>query len=133
MARHHGKSGSVLLSTTGSGTPAATVSLSAWTLDMDTDLVDVTCFGDTNKVFVQGLKNTQGTFSGIWDDTFDALFVACDSPTGCKIVLYPDIVNSSGYYWRGDSWLSASVDASNTDAVKVSAKFSARGSWTRNS
>lgn len=131
--RHHGKSGSILFSTTGSGTPATTQSLSGWTLDLDTDLVDVTCFGDANKVFVQGLKNIQGTFTGVWDDAFDALFVAADSTDGTNIILYPDITNKPTYYWRGPAWLSASVDASNTDAVKISGKFSARGSWTRNS
>jgi hypothetical protein len=133
MSRHHGKTGTILLSTTGSGTPAATVSLSGWTLDLSTDKVDVTCFGDANKVFVQGLKDVKGSFTGIWDDTFDALFTAADSADGVNIILYPDITNSPTKYWRGPGWLDASVDASNTDAVKVKGDFVARGSWTRNS
>ena len=131
--RHHGKSGSIYLSTTGSGTPSPAASMAAWNLDLSKDVVDVTCYGDTNKVGVVGLPNYSGTFEGVWDDAFDGLFTAIDSADGVNIILYPDLTNEPTKYWRGPIWLDGSVSSSNTDAVKVSGKFTARGNWTRNS
>lgn len=128
MARYHGKAGLVYVSTTGTGAAASVGALTAWTLDMSTDTVDVTCFGDTNKQYVQGLKDVKGSISGIWDDTIDTLFTAADSADGCKLYLYP----SSGVltkYWYGPAWLSMKVDTGIGKAVEVSGDFVANGAW----
>jgi hypothetical protein len=128
MARYHGKSGVVYVSTTGTGTASNAASLSTWTLDLDTDLVETTSFGDTNKTYVQGLRNIQGTISGFWDDTEAKLFTASTSADGCKIYLYPSSSAVSKYAY-GPAWLSVSLDTGVGDAVTVSANFSANGSW----
>ena len=128
MARYHGKSGVVYVSTTGTGTATNVASLSAWTLDLDTDLVETTSFQDSNKTYVQGLRNVQGTLSGFWDDTETKLFTASTSADGCKLYLYPSS-NAAGKYAYGPAWLSVSLDTGVGDAVTVSANFSANGSW----
>lgn len=131
MARYHGRSGLVYVSTTGTGAAASVGQLTDWALNMDTDSVEVTAFGDDNKTYVQGLKDVQGSLSGFWDDTVATLFTAADSTDGCKMYLYP---NSSAIskYWYGPAWLSVSVQSSVKDAVKLTGKFMANGTWARN-
>jgi hypothetical protein len=128
MARYHGKLGVVYVSTTGTGTATNASSLSTWTLDLDTDLVETTSFGDTNKTYVQGLRNIQGTISGFWDDAEAKLFTASTSTDGCKIYLYPATTATTKYAY-GPAWLSVSLETGVGDAVTVSADFSANGAW----
>ena len=83
MARYHGKKGVVYISTTGSGAAATRIGLNAWNIDFTTDKTEVTAFGDTNKVYVQGLKDVSGSIGGWWDDTdADNLFTGADSSDG---------------------------------------------------
>jgi hypothetical protein len=130
LARYHGKSGLVYISTTGTGAAASVGKLSAWTLDMPTDKVETTAFDDTNKTYVQGLKDVAGTLTGFWDDTVDTLFTAGDSADGCKIYLYP-ASTAITKYWYGPAWLDASIASGVSAAVTVAANFSANGAWGR--
>lgn len=127
MARYHGKRGIVYISTTGS-TAAAAITQTEWTLNMATDKVEVTSFGDANKTYVQGLKDVQGTLSGFWDDSDAKLFTAADSADGIKMYLYPSTDAPTKYFY-GPAWLDASINTSVSGAVSTSANFSANGSW----
>jgi hypothetical protein len=50
MAIKSGRLGQVLYDPAGI-TPVALISIDSWKMDNKTDKIDVTCFGDTNKVF----------------------------------------------------------------------------------
>lgn len=130
MARYHGKSGVVYLSTTGSGAATTTTSLSGWTLDLSTDKVEVTAFGDANKTYVQGLKDIKGTLSGFLDDTGLSLFTGADSADGVRIYLYPSSASPT-VYWYGPAWLDASIAVPVSGANTLSGNFVANGSWGR--
>jgi hypothetical protein len=130
MARHHGKHGIILLSTTQAGVPTQTISLTSWGIDMSTDLVEVTAFGDPNKVYVQGLKDIKGTIGGWWDDSDDTLFEASESIDGCFLYLYPS-ADVPGKMWYGPAWMSASINTDVKDAVGVTGTFAAAGAWGR--
>lgn len=130
MARYHGKSGMVYISTSGTAAIALVASLSDWSLDMSTDTVETTSFGDSNKTYVQGLKDVAGSFSGFYDNADESIFTAADSTDGCKVYLYPSSAASTKYFY-GPAWLSASVSSSVSDAVKVSGAFKANGAWGR--
>jgi hypothetical protein len=125
---YHGKQGLVYVSTTGSGVATSVLKQSAWTLDLSTDLVEVTSFGDTNKTYVQGLRNVQGTISGFWDDTESKLFTGSTSTDGVKLYLYPSSSALSKYAY-GTAWLSVTVETGVADAVQVNSSFSALGAW----
>lgn len=127
---YHGKGGVVYMSTTGAGTASTVVLLSEWSLDRSTDLVDVTSFGDTNKVSVQGLPNYTGTISGFWDSDSDVLFDASDSSTAVKMYLYPS-ANAPTVYFAGTAWVSASISVGINAAVAISGTFTAASSWIR--
>lgn len=130
MARYHGKKGQVFSSVTGSGAAALVASLSAWTLDMATDKVEVTSFGDANKTYVQGLRDIKGTVSGFWEDSQDVLFDGSESADGVKLYLYPSSDAPSVYFY-GPAWLDASINVGVSGAVTLSANFVANGSWGR--
>ncbi len=130
MAVYHGRSGVVYISTTGSGNASLVLSLTDWSLDMSTDTVETTSFGDTNKTYVQGLADISGQFSGFWNDAEDKLFTASASSDGCKIYLYPSADATSKYFY-GPAWLSVSVSTAVGDAVKVTGNFLANGAWKK--
>lgn len=131
MARYHGKRGVIYMSTTGSGTASSVISLNAWTLNMATDKVEVTSFLDTNKTYVQGLRDISGTFAGFYDDTEAKLFTGAASTDGVKLYLYPS-ADMSSKYAAGPAWVDMTLDTGVAQAVTVSANFAANGSWTIN-
>jgi hypothetical protein len=130
MSVYAGRNGVVYMSTSASGTASTVLKLTEWSLDMTTDKIDVTAFGDTNKTYVQGLKDLAGSFSGFFDDTESKPFQAADSSDGCKLYLYPSSTAPTKY-WYGLAWLDASVSTEVSGAVAISGSFAAAGSWTR--
>jgi hypothetical protein len=130
MAVYHGRKGVVYVSTTGSGNASIVLSLTDWSLDMSTDTVETTSFGSSNKEYVQGLPDINGSFSGFWNDAEDKLFTASSSSDGCKIYLYPSSDAPTKYFY-GPAWLSVSVSTAVGDAVKVTGNFLANGTWKR--
>ena len=128
MARYHGKKGVVYLSTSGSGTPTATVGLRSWTLNSPTDKIEVTAFGDTNKQYVQGLPDISGELAGWWDDTYDGLYDGSRSSDGVNMYLYPSS-DAPTKYWYGPAWVDFSINTANDAGVEISGSFVANGAW----
>ena len=132
MSAHSGRTGVVYLAIEGStGVATTTVKMSAWTLNRTTDKYDVTSFGDSNKTYVQGLPDVQGTISGFWDDTESKPFGGAASSTGVKLYLYPDSVTGTKYAY-GTAWLDASIATPVSGPVTISMNFAALASWTFN-
>jgi hypothetical protein len=127
MAKRHGKNGRVIM---GGGVLSAVT----WNLDMSTDKVDVSGFGDANKIYVVGKKDLQGSLSGFWDDANDALFDAADASglgTTTTMFLYPDHANAPSQYWTGAALVDASINTDSNGAVAFNGTFVAAGNWTR--
>lgn len=125
---YHGKGGVVYMSTSASGAASNVLSLNHWTINRQTDKVEVTSFGDTNKVYVQGLPDLQGTLGGFWNDGESKPFTGASSTDGCKFYLYPT-ANAPSKYWYGLAWLDISMDTGSTGAVTLSGSFAAASSW----
>lgn len=128
MARYAARKGVIYLSTTGSGVATSVLSMNQWTVNYATDDIDVTSFGDQNKVYVPGLPNLQGTFKGFWDDLESKPFTAATSVDGCNLYLYPS-ADTPTKYWYGPAWLDCTMDCSVAGAVTLGGSFAARGSW----
>ncbi|MES2341717.1 MAG: hypothetical protein V4597_08565 [Pseudomonadota bacterium] len=107
--------------------PVEIASLNSWKLSEKTDYSDVTCFGDTNKVWVPGLPDFSGTLGGFWNSDNVVLFAAVKSPTPGFLSLAPNSTESS-FKFEGLAYMDADIDC--TIAVpKVSGTFKAAGPW----
>lgn len=131
MARQHGYKGDVLIDPTGATTYVTVASLNAWTLDLSRDRVDVTCFNDVVKTYVQGLSDSKGTFAGIWDPTttptevFD--IAMGDVAVGLKLV--PSTLTSTAFFTMM-AYLDASINVPVSGAITISGTFAAAGPLT---
>jgi len=125
-----GKFGKVLWDPSGTGTPpaAAIVSLNAWTLNQETEMEDVTCFGDLNRVYIPGMKDTKGTVAGFWNSAELALWKAADAGTPGTLELLPNEQEPT-FKFTGLAYLNASIDCS-LSAPAISGTFAAAGPWT---
>lgn len=127
--RLHGKNGAIYLDgPKGSGTKVAVKN--EWTLNLGRDYVDATVFGDTNKVYLVGLRDISGTFAGLLDTSGDLLLDTA-AQDDQLIYLYAD--DRDGHevlVGSGPGLFDAAINASNADAVRISGNFRASGSWT---
>jgi hypothetical protein len=129
MSAHSGRTGVVYIAIEAvTGVATNTIKLNAWTLNRATDKFEVTAFADSNKTYVQGLPDVQGTISGFWDDTETKPFGGAASTTGVKLYLYPDSTVATKYAY-GTAWLDASIETPVGGAVTISANFAAKDSW----
>ena len=129
----HGKNGAIYLGGAKGAGGVKVATKSAWTLQRNRDYVDATVFGEANKTYLAGLPNVQGTFAGILDVSGDLLLNAATSDSQ-QMYLYADdnpFTNTTVVLVaHGPALIDASVDASNTDAVRITGEFRAAGSWT---
>jgi len=128
MGIHTGRYGDVSWDPAGGSTLTPIISLNTWKADFKTDFEDVSCFGDSNKVYVPGLMNIEGSFGGFWNSAELALFKAAMSPVPGMLQLTPNKQEAS-FLWKGLAYLDASIDCTMT-APKVTGTFKAAGSWT---
>lgn len=117
--RKHGRNGSIHVD------GVLVAAKAEWTLNLARDTVEVTAFGDTNKVYVVGLKDVSGTYSGFLDLSGDLMLTAAGEDAKL-ISLYGDDTTLVG---EGSGFIDASITCSNTDAVRISGNFRASGPW----
>jgi hypothetical protein len=98
--------------------------LNSWSMNFATEKADVTAFGDDNKVYVAGLPDASGDFSGFYDDATVQTYTAAVDGLPRKFYLYPSIVTNA-QYWFGTILPDMSVNGAVTGAVAVSASWNA--------
>jgi hypothetical protein len=125
----HGKNGAIYLGGIKGGGGIKVAAKSEWTLQRNRDYVDATVFGDTNKTYLAGLPNVQGTFAGFLDTSGDLLLSAATSDAQ-EIYLYADDTTAADWIAHGPGLIDANVTASNTDGVRMTGEFRAQGPWT---
>lgn len=129
MAVYHAKNAVVYIGSVGGGAASELLGCSEWSLDMATDTVEVTAFGDTNKTYVQGLPDVKGSFTAFWRDDEDKLFQAAQATSPVTCYLYFSR-NAPTLYAYGTAWFSVSMSAGVSGAVIANASFTAGGPWT---
>jgi hypothetical protein len=126
MARIHGRRGRLyvgIASDTATAEPLPFIS--SWSVEFATDNVDVTANGDTNKVYVSGLPDASGSFSGFYDDATSQTYASAADGLARRFYLYPAIPTTAGPYWFGTALFDFRVESSVDDAVKVSGDWQA--------
>ena len=132
MARIHGKRGQVKMDETGGSpwTVTEVADISAFTLDLSTERVPVTAFGDTNIQRVSGLPDFSGTLSGFWNSaTSPRLFDVILAGLPAELHLIPDR-DAPTFYFEGLANIDGSIDVSATGAVTFSGAWDAADNWT---
>lgn len=129
----HGKNGAIYLGGAAGSGGVKVAAKTEWTLQRNRDYVDATVFGDTNKTYLAGLPNVQGTFSGFLDASGDLILNAATSGAE-TIYLYaddnPGSITSVVLVAHGPGLIDANVNVTNTDGARVSGEFRASGAWT---
>ncbi len=124
MARIHGRAGRVYLAIASGGTAEPIPFLSSWSIDFETEKAEVTAFGDGNKVYVAGLPDASGEFSGFYDDATVQTYTAAIDGQPRRFYLYPNLA-TPGQYWFGTILPDFSVNGAVDGAVEVSAGWNA--------
>lgn len=125
----HGKNGAIYITNAKGGAGAQKVAAKAeWTLSFNRDYVDATVFGDANKTYLVGLKDIQGTYAGMFDTSGDLLVNNTDSDAVMMYIYADDNPNGTTtalLVAYGPALVDSSINASNTDAIRVSGNFRA--------
>lgn len=108
---------------------AEIISLNTWKLSLKTDFEDVTCFGDTNKVYVPGMRDISGSLGGFWNSADVKMFTATSAATPGFLELSPNSTEPT-FKFSGLAYMDADIDCSAKGAPKVSGSFKAAGAWT---
>ncbi len=128
MARYAGKKGRIMMSTSLSGTAVAVANIRSYSLSYETEGIDVTAMGDTNKQYVQGLPDVTGDLTFLWDDSDSTPYDASQSADGVKMYIYPSTDALTRYFY-GTAWVDYSLEQAHDGAVEGSATFRAAGPW----
>jgi hypothetical protein len=132
--RRSGLNGAIVLNGALSGGGTLVAAKTQWDLSLQRDYYDASAFGDSNKQWRPGLRDTQGTYSGLLDLSGDLLFTAA-SAAAKLLYLYGDsgVGASSGTVIEvahGSGFLDASVSTALTDMIKITGQFRASANWT---
>jgi hypothetical protein len=125
----HGKNAAIYLGGAKGSGGIKVADKTEWTLQRNRDYVDATTFGDTNKTYLAGLPNVQGTFAGLLDTSGDLLLDAATSDA-MQIYLYADDGASPVLIANGPGFIDGTVTASVNDAIRYTGEFRAQGAWT---
>lgn len=131
MARIAGRNGRVYLGIASLAAMAEPVAYAnKFTLDAASDKIEVTAFGDANKVYVGGLPDASGTFSGFYDTATAGTYTGAQDGAARRFYLYPDLTNAT-QYWFGTVLVDFSIESGVADAVTTSANWSAASPITK--
>ena len=130
MARRHGSKGQVKMDPTGGATTVAIGALNAWSLSLERDKADVTCFGDTTKQYVLGLPDISGDLNGVWDEALSPeLIRVALGEVAVMLELIPSTTTPT-HMFTGLAYLSTGVDCPADGAVTMKGSFVGAGDWT---
>ena len=124
MARIHGRNGRVYMALASGGTAEPVAFLSGWSISFAVDKAEVTSFGDANKIYVAGLPDASGDFSGFYDDATVQTYTAAADGVARKFYLYPSTLTNT-QYWFGTIFPDFGVNAAVDGAAQVTSSWNA--------
>jgi hypothetical protein len=101
-----------------------------WSLKAASDRYEVTALGDANKVYVAGLPDASGDFSGFYDDATVQTYTAATDGVARKMYIYPSILTAS-QYWYGTALPDFNVSSAVGGAAEITASWNAASAWTK--
>ena len=127
--RRHGYKGDILMDVTGGSTFVRVASMNGWTIDMSRERIDVTCFGDPNRVYVQGLQDIKGTVKGMWEaEASRALLDVMMGDIAVALKLVPSLLDPTAFL-SGLAYLDGGLDVAIDGAITLAGSYVAAGPW----
>lgn len=123
MARLSGQKGALYVAIASGGTAERIAFLTQWSLNFATDKTDVTSFDDTNKTYISGKPDAQGTFQGWYDGATAQTYTASVDGVARKFYLYPD--REVAQYWFGTGLFDFNANGQQDGAVAITGSFAA--------
>jgi hypothetical protein len=102
--------------------------LKSWDISFATDKIEVTAFGDTNKVYVAGLPDASGSYAGYWDNATAQMYTAATDGLARRFYLYQTTDLAASEYWFGTAFFDFSASGAVDAAGEVSGAFQAASS-----
>lgn len=131
MARIAGRRGRVYIGIVDNNAAAEPLPFQAkWSIKFDTSKIEVTALGDPNKVYVAGLPDASGEFSGFYDDSTVQTYTAATDGLPRKFYLYPNVATTTQYFF-GTILPDFTVNGDVSGAVDVSASWAAASPITK--
>lgn len=131
MARIAGRRGRIYMGIANDTATAEPLPFFAkWSIEFATEKHDVTAMGDSNKVYVSGLPDASGEFSGFFDDATHQTYDAAVDGLPRKFYLYPDVTAPTKYFW-GTILPDFKVEGDVGGPVEVSASWAANSTIAR--
>jgi hypothetical protein len=126
MGRRAGRNGRVYLGILNSAATAEPLPFVAkYNIKWSSTKIKVTAMGDNNNVYVGGIKDAAGSWSGFYDDATQQSYTAAGDGQPRKFYLYPDLTNVPTNYFFGQVIVDMSVDSDVDGAINMSADWAA--------
>jgi hypothetical protein len=123
MARRAGRNAGIYVATVTGGQATPLTFQNKWSINMESEKIDVTAFQDQTRAYVAGIADAQGDFSGWYDDATAQTLTAAKDGLLRKFYLYPDTVNNPTKYFFGTIFCDFNVEAEAQGAIQVSSKW----------
>lgn len=131
MGRLAGRNGRIYLGIASSSATAEPLPfVASYNVSWKTDKINVTAMGDTNQVYVGGIKDASGSWSGWYDDATAQSYTAATDGQPRKFYLYPSTTNTAQYFF-GQVLADMSIDASHDGGIAMSADWAAYSDITK--
>lgn len=129
MSRLHGRNGIVYLGVNPSDAASPMAFLSDWSINFTVAKVDVTCMGDQNLIWVAGLPDASGDFSGFFDTATAQTYIAAQDGQPRNFYLYPSTLGTQGanpgHYFFGQILPDYSLSGGVAAAVSLKSAWNA--------
>jgi hypothetical protein len=129
MSRIHGRNGVAYISVTSGVAASPMAFLSDWDVNYTLDKADTTAMLDPNHIWVAGLPDCAGSFSGFYDTATAQTYVAATDGQPRNFYLYPSNLASQmgppAQYFFGQILPDYSLSGSVTGAVSLKSTWNA--------
>jgi hypothetical protein len=98
--------------------------VASYSMNFESEKIDVTAMGDENKTYVGGLPDASGDFSGFYDDATNQTYTAAVDGLPRKFYLYPNVSVTTTYFF-GTVLADFQINAEVSGAVEMSASWAA--------
>jgi hypothetical protein len=98
--------------------------VASYSMAAESEKIDVTAMGDTTKVYVAGLPDATGDFSGFYDDATNQTYTAAIDGLPRKFYLYPSTLTTTQYFF-GTVLVDFNINSEVSGAVEMSASWAA--------